>query len=591
VLRAGRRVRSAVVAAGLASLAAGLTPAVPATAGPPGQPTVLATAPYLAEADQIDGLAPRHLFWGQALAITLDSAGNVIATGGHGDSAIWTGHYLASQAFRYAVARAQLDGNPPDAAQWERRLEDARARIADTAAGLHRLVNIARNWKGGSPSLSGGCTERYPPRTTGTCPTLGQVFPGEEGLLMRFCAPQGTPSYIFGDQGNGVTPGIPWEDGRTWYCKSQISRDQYMGVMLGLLAALDTAGDDDDALRAQLGHDIMAMTGYLVRHGWSTFHPNGDVVYPDLSQGFANPLFVINPLERLHMAQGARHAAMVAGTPQEKAFFEGVWREELATQWSELHGEYVLAIAEPKDHYYKFNLDYASNFDVIRLEKDPATRLLLKQAFSELDASLSNHRNAHFEAVTYALTGDDSRLSDAIKDTIDWITYRNRTVTSVRNSDRCGKDLTCVPADYVQFDQKTPVGTFQVATQSSSNRRSVTPLPVYDRPASDFIWQRDPFTLDGAWGNAEEVGADYLLPYWMIRYYTEVHPAQHESLPPWPGPTGGVYSPGAIGVTLPVPQSSNIADCVTYLTRGSTAWCTAIIDKIIAGVPPIPAAP
>jgi hypothetical protein len=603
VAAAPPRRRTALAAACLAALAAALSPALSAAAAPPGAAsgTALAEAPYLAEADLIDGQAPQHLFWGQALGVFVDSAGSVVGTSGHGDSAIWTGHYLASQAFRYAVARDHVRGQQGnnqgqhadgDQRLWRQRMLDAKARIVDAAGGLHRLVTIAQYWKGGSPSASGGCTDRYPPPSAGTCPTVGGAFQGEAGLLMRFCAPAGTPPYIFGNQGNGVTPGIPWEDGQTWYCKAQISRDQYMGAMLGLLAAFDMAGPDDAALQAQLEHDITAMTGYLVRHGWSTLYPNGDVVYPDLSQGFANPLFVINPLERLHMVQGARHAAAVAGTPQDRLFWEGVWREELATQWPELHVEYMLAIAEPKDHYYKFNLDYASNFDVIRLEQDPATRLLLKQAFSELDASMADDRNAHFEAVTYALTGDRRRVDQAVRDTIDWIAYRNRTASSVHNSDRCGKDLQCVPADYVQIDQSTPAGTAQVATQNSSTLRSLTPLPVNQRPASDFIWQRDPYTLDGAWSSNEiEPGIDYLLPYWMIRYYTEVSPAAPEPLPPWPGPTGGNANPGATGVTLPVPQSSNIADCVTYITRGSTAWCTAIIDKIVAGVPAIAAAP
>jgi len=592
-LAAPRR-RAALLAASLAVLATALMPAAPgAAAAEPDGATVLAQPTSLDEADVIDAQAPQHLFWGQVLGIDVDGSGNVVGTSGQGDSAIWTGHYLASQAFRYAVARAHLHGpnlsGPPD---WEQRFADAKARIADAVAGLHRLINIAQDWHGGSPSATGGCTDRYPPPPSGTCPTVGGVFQGESGLLMRFCAPKGTPDYILGNQGPGVTPGIPWEDGQTWYCKAQISRDQYMGAMLGELAAFDTAGADDPALQAELEHDITAMTGYLVRHGWSVEYPNGDVAVPDTSQGFVNPLFDINPLERLHMVQGARHAADVAGTLQEKAFWEGVWAEELATSLPELHVEYALAIDDPKNSYYKFNLDYIANFDVIRLETDPATRTLLKQAFSELDASMSDDRNAHFEAISYALTGDRWRLDDAVTDTLDWIAYRNRMVTSVHNSARCGRDLKCVPDDYVQLDQGTPAGTVQVATASSSSMRALDPLPVDQRPESDFIWQRDPYTLDGSWSAGHiDPGVDYLLPYWMIRYYTEVNPPVHEPLPPYPGPTGGNDVPGATGVTLPLPQSSTIADCITGVTRGSAASCVALLDSIISVVPPIPGAP
>ena len=40
------------------------------------------------------------------------------------------------------------------------------------------------------------------------------------------------------------------------------------------------------------------------------------------------------------------------------------------------------------------------------------------------------------------------------------------------------------------------------------------------RPATDFIWQRNPFNLvGGGYGTVEGPGIDYILPYWMARYY------------------------------------------------------------------------
>jgi hypothetical protein len=46
------------------------------------------------------------------------------------------------------------------------------------------------------------------------------------------------------------------------------------------------------------------------------------------------------------------------------------------------------------------------------------------------------------------------------------------------------------------------------------------PLPVVDRATTDFLWQRDPFQLSGGGeGNIESSGIDYILPYWMGRYY------------------------------------------------------------------------
>jgi uncharacterized protein (TIGR03437 family) len=46
------------------------------------------------------------------------------------------------------------------------------------------------------------------------------------------------------------------------------------------------------------------------------------------------------------------------------------------------------------------------------------------------------------------------------------------------------------------------------------------PVPVPLRPPTDFLWQRDPFQLaGGGFGTVEGAGIDYILPYWMGRYY------------------------------------------------------------------------
>ena len=37
-------------------------------------------------------------------------------------------------------------------------------------------------------------------------------------------------------------------------------------------------------------------------------------------------------------------------------------------------------------------------------------------------------------------------------------------------------------------------------------------------------------------GEYREPGIDYLTPYWMLRYYTEVEHPEQGSLPTWVGP-------------------------------------------------------
>jgi hypothetical protein len=45
-------------------------------------------------------------------------------------------------------------------------------------------------------------------------------------------------------------------------------------------------------------------------------------------------------------------------------------------------------------------------------------------------------------------------------------------------------------------------------------------VAVNDRPNTDFLWQRSPQLLFGGGdGTIETAAIDYLLPYWMGRYY------------------------------------------------------------------------
>jgi len=50
--------------------------------------------------------------------------------------------------------------------------------------------------------------------------------------------------------------------------------------------------------------------------------------------------------------------------------------------------------------------------------------------------------------------------------------------------------------------------------------RACSPIAVVDRINTDFLWQRSPFLLfGGGGGTIETAGIDYILPYWMARYY------------------------------------------------------------------------
>jgi hypothetical protein len=102
----------------------------------------------------------------------------------------------------------------------------------------------------------------------------------------------------------------------------------------------------------------------------------------------------------------------------------------------------------------------------------------------------------------------------------------------------------------VDYHQATPVQELSVTTGDPTDpqppsagpqrQRSVNALPINVRPrGQDFLWQRCPYTLDGPAADPLEVypGIDFLMPYWMLRYYTEVAPPPLTPFPEYLGPT------------------------------------------------------
>jgi hypothetical protein len=521
-------------------------------------------------AAQLEAVMADHLQEGQVYGVRYGSAartpGDVVGIDGGGDSAIWTGHYLAAEAFRYAVAKRAGDAAAQAA---------AKARIDLVAYALHRNSNISASWQ---PTP---CAPDQPP--TGGPHSCGG-FPGEAGELLRNCRSVGSP---FVATGNMIFGPLDWveEDGRTtkWMCEDGTSRDQYAGVILGLVSVLQQVGADDPALRDRTARDVIGMTDYLVRHGWSVFRPH-TFVSTSGSENFVYPLFVNVPTARLNMAASARYAASLLGDPVTSATWNGVWAEEWASQSPAIPAQLLVEIASPHNSYYVHNLEHIVTFNLLRTVPEATTREVLRRHFAIVDETTRDDLNAHFETLTYAMTGETWRLDEAAAHLAEWIDYRNtaddpawqakalRTrcrppseappvppptaddpfapfvfpeVNAPMNPSGPGDLIDCVQEDEVQYFQDSPSGpqrTVQPAPPGSDPAltRARVPLPVVDRVRHhDFLWQRSGFELrsgpEGAHPESRENNVDYLLPYWMQRFLTEVDEPRIAPFPDWPG--------------------------------------------------------
>lgn len=494
---------------------AGLPGLLPPPSRPPSTVATVDRPEFRSMADELEGRVPDHLWYGQIFvdvtyATPEKRAGEVVGLGGGGDSAIWSGHYLAGEAFRYALARA---------AQANDERVRAKERVDALVAGAHRNLNISKNWK---------AKGIYSP-----------VFDAEAGILFRNCFPEGVPDWQQDqgpDRNERIFGPLPWDDGKNYYCQGTFTRDQYTGAVFGLLMTLDLVGPDDPALRAQVRDDLFTMTGYLVRHGWSVVRPENTI---------HDPTPAVEPLVNgiswvIFMAQAARHAAQTAGTLADQIKWEAIWAETFAAMSPLLPGSQSPIANSPSVGYYSYNLAHGQAYHNIRLEPRAAERSFFRESFSQIDSTTKDDGNTHFEAITYALTGEPERLNLATQHLEEWLQYRARWSDAICMSCQCGLTLQCIPEDQVTYEARQPDGTWAaVATTpgTSAHLRSSRVLRIADeRTPQDFLWQRSPYQGSGdldcdarpTEGNA---GVDFLLPYYMLRYHTELSPPVYA---PWP---------------------------------------------------------
>lgn len=351
------------------------------------------------------------------------SSQEIVAYTRGGDSAIWTGHYLAAEAFRYKVTAS------PDA-----------------------LTNV---WR----ALDGIRALRV---VTGT------------NLLARCLVPADwafASSITHEEAGHGIYNGTV--DGRGYLWVGETSRDQYSGVLFGLGVAYDMV--DEPSVRAFIQTEVTALLNFLLDHNWAVVMPNRSI----------STIFLGRPDQQLSFLQVGRHV-----NPER---FASVYDRYRAQYGTTVIAPISFECLDDYGSYFKFNIDEANLYNLIRLEDSPKYRKRYLKAYKVLRRTLADHGNAHFNMIARALNGpDDSRDSETRGLLDEWLKRPRRDVF---------------------VDNR---GGYRLCGGS----RACDPVAVKDRVPTDFLWQRNPFDLvGGSSGKIESAGIDYILPYWMARYY------------------------------------------------------------------------
>ncbi len=359
----------------------------------------------------------RHLPFGTVLDPMFASADSnqIVGYTRCGDSALWTGSYLAAEAFRYRVTRAP----------------EALDNVKRAVMGLRVLADV-----------------------TGT------------NLLARCIVPTNSPfaaGILREEAHNGI-----YMSSYIWV--GNTSRDQYSGAIFGLGVAYDVV--DDAETKIAISALVTRLVDFLQRHNWNVVMPDGKT---------STTFLVVAPHEILAFLQVARHM-------NPKDFSRGLIERAFEDALSASVSAPIKFDVQSDSSYFKFNLDYMTMYNLVRLDGSSANT----GAYQILRDHTAGHQNAFFNMIDRALKGPNAaRDSETVALLNAWLQrpQRDKFVDLRGTVPVCG-DQACQPA------------------------------PVALRPPTDFIWQRNPFQLAGGGsGTIETAGIDYILPYWMARFY------------------------------------------------------------------------
>jgi uncharacterized protein (TIGR03437 family) len=216
----------------------------------------------------------------------------------------------------------------------------------------------------------------------------------------------------------------------------------------------------------------------------------------------------------------------------------------------------VVVDVQSNSSYFKFNLDYLTFYHLVQLQNNDGNR----SAYMMLRNYTAPHQNAFFNMIDRALRGPDAARDTETRALLDQWLQRPR------------RDL------YVNVSGG-------VAVCGSAACR---PIPIPLRPPGTFLWEVSPFQLSGGGsGIIENPGVDYILPYWMARYYGVINgvggiqSAAAPSSAIAPGSLASLYGQNLAGATaqatsLPLPAS---LDGITVTATDSTGaqWSAPLL--------------
>ena len=335
-------------------------------------------------------------------------------------------------------------------------------------------------------------------RALGTMRTL-LTMRGEPGNMNRSIMPLW---YLPADQrpSTTYTPGQDYAamwNGELHYFSDYMSRDEYLGMFYGLTVARDLF--DDPAMKASAQGSIEMALDYLVRNGWTWRRHDGS--YGERWAGVMEEQYAW-----ILSAWHGNPAKYQGLHDQYQGFADIIWT-----------GIWTSAI-DPFDQYYKFQLGTGAMYVLLQHETDPAAWMRAYQGIAIQRHYIGHHLNAYFNAL-YLAFDPASRAALGAENTnllSRWLNWpRRRQRVDLHGDPAIPKTTYTPPLGAVANPQPVEIAKY--------------PLPPDQRIGDNNMFSSSPVRLDPGFPvnpdyYIEGETMDYLLSYWMSRYYGAVVP-------------------------------------------------------------------
>jgi hypothetical protein len=333
---------------------------------------------------------------------------------------------------------------------------------------------------------------------------------GVPGLMSRSYAPQDAPF-----NPNEFTEFWPITEDHIgegefadYYWKGDVSIDQYSGALVGLALTYDLVADEE--VREIVRRTIVEIADYLWAGDLIIYDVDGEpTTYGDFRGNYLEGVPVSNGLTSAACLAWFQLAYRVSGDEKYQDIFD-----ELAYErhyiWNIEH--FLWVYLGPFTKHYNVYMGYENMYTLTRQSEDPDLHEIFSNAFQRQlwDSG---------PGLLFRRGGVEA----------------NPTFTSWYLNATGRRDPEAVRLSIWEMDVFVPAPLRDHYVHNSDNPdiehnplfpdEALYPLPANLRVPDMCIWHRTPYSLDGGEDNGRErTGHDYLLPYWMMRYYGYLSP-------------------------------------------------------------------